>query len=252
MLDGHHLVEVHLHAARLPTLKPAWRQWARDFGGTGATNRVYDPDGTVGPGREAHAKRVPCRSARGFGQNGWHERGVFHCAPPAPPWSVQQVLSRVCRAVFSADCSRRLHRPEDIAIDYKQLFEVERGWRDLKSVIDLRPVYHRSKTASAPTSCCAGWPYSSHAPPRSPPGTPGRPSAPNSTGSTPSPSPAPTGTFRQTTELTKTQRDLLTPSSSTHPRRSSSSRQASDQHKPDSLEHLRCRDSRIGTECYGW
>jgi hypothetical protein len=133
MLDGHHLVEVHLHAARLPTLKPAWRQWARDFGGTGATNRVYDPDGTVGPGREAHAKRVPCRSARGFGQNGWHERGVFHCAPPAPPWSVQQVLSRVCRAVFSADCSRRLHRPEDIAIDYKQLFEVERGWRDLKS-----------------------------------------------------------------------------------------------------------------------
>jgi len=32
---------------------------------------------------------------------------------------------------------------EDIAADYKQLLEVERGWRDMKSVLDLRPVYHR-------------------------------------------------------------------------------------------------------------
>jgi hypothetical protein len=31
----------------------------------------------------------------------------------------------------------------DIAIGYKQLLEVERGWRDMKSVLDLRPVYHR-------------------------------------------------------------------------------------------------------------
>jgi hypothetical protein len=33
--------------------------------------------------------------------------------------------------------------PEDIALGYKQLLEVERGWRDMKSVLDLRPVYHR-------------------------------------------------------------------------------------------------------------
>jgi hypothetical protein len=33
--------------------------------------------------------------------------------------------------------------PEDIAVGYKQLLEVERGWRDMKSVLDLRPVYHR-------------------------------------------------------------------------------------------------------------
>ncbi len=26
---------------------------------------------------------------------------------------------------------------------YKQLLEVERGWRDMKQIIDLRPVYHR-------------------------------------------------------------------------------------------------------------
>ena len=40
-----------------------------------------------------------------------------------------------------------LRRPqlsaEDIAVGYKQLLEVERGWRDMKSVLDLRPVYHR-------------------------------------------------------------------------------------------------------------
>jgi transposase len=34
---------------------------------------------------------------------------------------------------------------EDIALGYKQLLEVERDWRDLKQVIDLRPVYHRKE-----------------------------------------------------------------------------------------------------------
>jgi hypothetical protein len=33
----------------------------------------------------------------------------------------------------------------DIAAGYKQLLEVERGWRDMKQVIDLRPVYHRKE-----------------------------------------------------------------------------------------------------------
>jgi hypothetical protein len=33
----------------------------------------------------------------------------------------------------------------DIALGYKQLLEVERGWRDMKQVIDLRPVYHRKE-----------------------------------------------------------------------------------------------------------
>jgi Transposase DDE domain len=32
---------------------------------------------------------------------------------------------------------------EDIALGYKQLLQVERGWRDIKQIIDLRPVYHR-------------------------------------------------------------------------------------------------------------
>ena len=32
---------------------------------------------------------------------------------------------------------------EDIALGYKQLLQVERGWRDMKQILDLRPVYHR-------------------------------------------------------------------------------------------------------------
>jgi hypothetical protein len=32
---------------------------------------------------------------------------------------------------------------EDIALGYKQLLTVERGWRDMKQTLDLRPVYHR-------------------------------------------------------------------------------------------------------------
>ena len=31
----------------------------------------------------------------------------------------------------------------DIALGYKQLLEVERGWRDMKQILDLRPVNHR-------------------------------------------------------------------------------------------------------------
>lgn len=51
MLDGRLLVDVHLHAARLPTIKPAWEQWAPDFGGTSVTDQVYDSDGSVSPAR---------------------------------------------------------------------------------------------------------------------------------------------------------------------------------------------------------
>jgi len=32
---------------------------------------------------------------------------------------------------------------QDIALGYKQLLEVERGWRDMKTTLELRPVYHR-------------------------------------------------------------------------------------------------------------
>jgi len=51
MLDGRPLVDAHVHAARLPTLKPAWHQWAHEFGDAALLSRVYDPDGTVAPER---------------------------------------------------------------------------------------------------------------------------------------------------------------------------------------------------------
>jgi hypothetical protein len=62
-------------------------------------------------------------------------------------------LLRIDRAAVKADArldGKYLLRssdphlsPEDIAVGYKQLLEVERGWRDMKQIIDLRPVYHR-------------------------------------------------------------------------------------------------------------
>jgi hypothetical protein len=42
-------------------------------------------------------------------------------------------------------CSDPTLSPEDIALGYKQLLEVERGWRDMKQIVDLRPVYHRKE-----------------------------------------------------------------------------------------------------------
>jgi hypothetical protein len=40
-------------------------------------------------------------------------------------------------------CSDPHLSAEDIAVGYKQLLQVERGWRDMKSILDLRPVHHR-------------------------------------------------------------------------------------------------------------
>jgi len=51
MLDGRPLIDVHLHATRLPTLKLAWQQWAQRFGDSGVLDEVYDAGGTVDPAR---------------------------------------------------------------------------------------------------------------------------------------------------------------------------------------------------------
>lgn len=34
---------------------------------------------------------------------------------------------------------------EDVALGYKQLYEVERAWRDMKTSLDLRPIYHHKQ-----------------------------------------------------------------------------------------------------------
>ena len=98
---------------------------------------------------------------------------------------------------------------EDIALGYKQLLEVERGWRDMKQVIDLRPVYHRKEerirahvilcwlalllARIAENACGGTWPNLRRELDRIHVGT--------FTG--------PAGTFRQRTEITKPQRDIL-------------------------------------------
>src|SRR5512142_1945023 len=98
---------------------------------------------------------------------------------------------------------------EDIALGYRQLLEVERGWRDMKQVIDLRPVYHRREdrirahvilcwlalllARIAENAAGQTWPELRRELSRIHIGT--------FTG--------PAGTFRQRTELTRTQHGIL-------------------------------------------
>src|SRR5664280_661792 len=65
-------------------------------------------------------------------------------------------LLRIDRAAVAADArldGKFLLRTSDptlsaadVATGYKQLLEVERAWRDMKTTLDLRPVYHRKET----------------------------------------------------------------------------------------------------------
>jgi len=98
---------------------------------------------------------------------------------------------------------------EDIALGYKQLLQVERGWRDMKQVIDLRPVYHRKEerirahvllcwlalllTRTIETTCGDTWPTLRHELERIMVGT----------------FAGPAGTFSQRTEITSPQRAIL-------------------------------------------
>ena len=107
-------------------------------------------------------------------------------------------------------CSDPHMTTEDIALGYKQLLEVERGWRDMKQVIDLRPVYHRREDRiRAHVILCwlalllirvaenqAGRPWNRIRAELQ------RQHAVTWTG--------PAGTFRQATDLSKPQRDLYT------------------------------------------
>jgi predicted TIM-barrel fold metal-dependent hydrolase len=51
MLDGLPLIDVHVHVPVLGTLRPAWLQWARDFGPDGILDDVWDPAGQPRPER---------------------------------------------------------------------------------------------------------------------------------------------------------------------------------------------------------
>jgi transposase len=108
---------------------------------------------------------------------------------------------------------------EDIALGYKQLLEAERGWRDLKQVIDLRPACHRKEERIRAhvilcwlallliwiTETTTGVTWAKTA------GELSLLTLGTFTG--------PAGTFRQTAELTKTQRDLLAKLKIPHPKK---------------------------------
>ena len=49
MIDEHFVVDAHVHTPRLPTLKPAWLDWARDYAGEYPWRTVYDESGTIIP-----------------------------------------------------------------------------------------------------------------------------------------------------------------------------------------------------------
>jgi len=49
MLDGMPLVDAHVHAPRLATLKPAWREWAAEFAGRYDWRSAYTADGVPDP-----------------------------------------------------------------------------------------------------------------------------------------------------------------------------------------------------------
>jgi hypothetical protein len=65
------------------------------------------------------------------------------------PGGLLRIDKTRCKAEANLDgkyllrCSDPHLSAADIALGYKQLLEVERGWRDMKQILDLRPVYHR-------------------------------------------------------------------------------------------------------------
>jgi len=187
--------------------------------------------GADGSGRRARAPRLP----ESPGSRTWfikdsdklsatrraELRGVISTKPGlnrylrTTPGGLLRIDAKAIKAEGTLDGKYLLrtsdpHLPaEDIALGYKQLLEVERGWRDMKQVIDLRPVYHRKEqrirahvilcwlalllVRIAETTCRATWPGLRR--------DLGKIALGTFTG--------PAGTFRQRTELSKTQRDIL-------------------------------------------
>jgi len=95
MLDGRPLIDAHQHPVRLPTVKPAWLDWAERYGQPGWRD-AYSGDGVIipralddlmraegrpRPGRprpgRGRAGRGACRP-RGEGLPGPHQRATKH------------------------------------------------------------------------------------------------------------------------------------------------------------------------------
>jgi IS4 transposase len=158
-------------------------------------------------------------------------RGVISTRPGlnrylrVTPGGLLRIDARAVRAEENLDGKYLLRASDpklsaaDIALGYKQLLEVERGWRTMKQVIDLRPVYHRLEqrirahvilcwlalllVRVAETAAGTTWNKITRELSQLTLGT--------FTG--------PAGTFRQTAELTRPQRDILDSLQIPHPKK---------------------------------
>jgi hypothetical protein len=106
-------------------------------------------------------------------------------------------------------CSAPELPAEDIALGYKQLLEAERGWRDLKQVIDLGPACHRKeeRIRAHVILCRLGLLLIRIT--ETTTGVTWAKTADELSLLTLGTFTGPAGTFQQTAEFTKTQRDLL-------------------------------------------
>ena len=79
-------------------------------------------------------------------------RDPAHHSRRAAPAGQEEVASEAnLDGKYLLRCSDPHLSAEDIALGYRQLLQVERGWRDMKTTLELRPVYHRLEDRSAPT-----------------------------------------------------------------------------------------------------
>ncbi|NGN64169.1 amidohydrolase [Streptomyces sp. A7024] len=107
MLDDHLLIDAHLHPARLPTLKPAWREWADRFGDPRITAEVYDADGTPVPERfAAHLEAEGVDHAIALCEHSPRVTGI------QPPEDLLPLIKHApTRVSFLANVNPHLHYP---------------------------------------------------------------------------------------------------------------------------------------------
>jgi transposase len=116
-------------------------------------------------------------------------------------------------------CSDPALTAEDIALGYKQLYEVERGWRDIKQAIDLRPVYHRKEERIRAHVILCWLALLLIRIAETAAGTTWNKIADEMDLLTLGTFTGPAGTFQQTAELTKAQRDILAKLKIPHPKK---------------------------------
>jgi predicted TIM-barrel fold metal-dependent hydrolase len=111
MLDGRPLIDVHLHPARLPTVRPAWLAWAEQFGQPGWRD-TYDAGGTVIP-----AALDGLLAAEGV------DRAVLLCEYSPKVTGIQPVEELLpivnhnpARFAFLANVNPHLHYPVDAEV----------------------------------------------------------------------------------------------------------------------------------------